>query len=180
MKISRKNKINYFFYLVAILMTGALVFSQSDLCRADGANQAKERYFKVSIYEKMLTEDISVPDGFSFIRYESSSSEKIEISKAITFDYTAKYTKVDFPKMEEKIISSKRYTGIIPAGKNSISVDLKTLMSELGVKDYSGRIKVEITDSKGASALESGRVIELTLIKTALDASAEAAEAEKD
>jgi hypothetical protein len=176
MSIHLKNKINNFLCRAVFLLSGILIFNGANICRADGVDPAKEKTFGVTTYYKSLEETVNVQDGFSFTRYENSITKKIDNSDAVTFSYTVEYKTIDFAKMKENIISSRKYTGIIPAGKNNMLVDLKSLMSDLGVKDYSGVIGVKITDSKGADAVLIGQAIDLRLVKIAIDAAAEAAE----
>jgi hypothetical protein len=160
-------------FRMALLLILVFLFSGHNLCLADGVDLTKEKSFGVSNHSKLLNKTIAVLDGFLFHRYENTFTKKIDNSETITFTYTAEYKTIDFAKMQEKVISSKVYTGSIPAGKNESFLDLKKLMSDLGVKDYTGIIGVNITDSKGANCVGTGDGIDLRLVKISIDAASQ-------
>ena len=168
-----KKQLNIFIWQlsrIGFLLALVIILGGYNLSLADGVDLSKEKSFGVNYYTKALTKTINVMDGFTFHRYPNNFTKKIDNGEGISFTYTAEYKKIDFAKMKEQIISSKNYSGSIPAGKNETSVALKSLMEDLGVKDYTGMVGVSITDSKGANCVGVGDGIDLRLVKVALDA----------
>lgn len=168
-----KKQLNIFIcqlFRIGVLLALVVILSGNNLTLADKVDLTKETSFGVNNYSKALTKTVYVLDGFTFHRYPNNFTKKIDNSEGISFSYTAEYKKIDFATMKEQIMSSKNYSGSIPAGKNETSVTLKTLMADLGVKDYTGIVGVKITDSKGAFCAGVGDGIDLRLVKIALDA----------